>query len=255
MYALEHIARTVELFPHMSAMMKVAQEPRTFIAARSIGSGIQNLLFADPRTVQDVEECVKATRSECPGQSRGQGIHGVGMQRDVGVVLCAPTTRRTSAARPSSAAHPCARGRRRQGGWHAGVGGGSERRGVRADDREASGGGGPRAAPLRAGRRHGPVRRHRLSAPLDHSPPPPLAPPPLLEPADHRPDRRPPPADSVSIGQPGQDGRPGTTKHPKVEEAELKTIKTAQRMGIAMRIEADPNKILGPTVVRPNAAL
>ena len=63
------------------------------------------------------------------------------------------------------------------------------------------------------------------------------------------------PADSVSIGQPGQDGRPGTTKHPKVEEAELKTIKTAQRMGIAMRIEADPNKILGPTVVRPNAAL
>ena len=90
MYALEHIARTVELFPHMSAMMKVAQEPRTFIAARSIGSGIQNLLFADPRTVQDVEECVKATRSECPGQSRGQGIHGVGMQRDVGVVLCAP---------------------------------------------------------------------------------------------------------------------------------------------------------------------
>ena len=73
MYALEHIARTVELFPHMSAMMKVAQEPRTFIAARSIGSGIQNLLFADPRTVQDVEECVKATRSECPGQSRGQG--------------------------------------------------------------------------------------------------------------------------------------------------------------------------------------
>ena len=139
MYALEHIARTVELFPHMSAMMKVAQEPRTFIAARSIGSGIQNLLFADPRTVQDVEECVKATRSECPGQSRGQGIHGVGMQRDVGVVLCAPITRRTSAARTSSAAHPCARGRRRQGGWHAGVGGGSERRGVRADDREAPG--------------------------------------------------------------------------------------------------------------------
>ena len=111
MYALENISRAVELFPHMSAskftsnrpfacgfwvypervlvmaVMKVAQEPRTFIAARSIGSGIQNLLFADPRTVQDVEECVRATRAEAPGQSRGQGIHGVGMQRDVGVVL------------------------------------------------------------------------------------------------------------------------------------------------------------------------
>ncbi len=51
-------------------------------------------------------------------------------------------------------------------------------------------------------------------------------------------------ADSVSIGQPGQDGRPGTTKHPKVAEAEMKTIKTAQRMGIAVRIEADPNRLL-----------
>ena len=59
MYALENISRAVELFPHMSAMMKVAQEPRTFIAARSIGSGIQNLLFADPRTVEDVEVCVQ----------------------------------------------------------------------------------------------------------------------------------------------------------------------------------------------------
>ena len=36
MYALENIARAVELFPHMSAMMKVAQEPRTYIAARPV---------------------------------------------------------------------------------------------------------------------------------------------------------------------------------------------------------------------------
>lgn len=61
---------------------------------------------------------------------------------------------------------------------------------------------------------------------------------------------------SVSIGHPGQDGRPGTTRHPKgnlcifvrlswvltslhhvVDEAEMKVIKTAQRMGIAVRIE------------------
>ena len=34
----------------------------------------------------------------------------------------------------------------------------------------------------------------------------------------------------MSIGHPGQDGRPGTTKHPKIEEAEMKVIKTAQRM-------------------------
>lgn len=37
--------------------------------------------------MQDVEECVAAMRAETPGQSRGKGIHGVGMQRDVGVML------------------------------------------------------------------------------------------------------------------------------------------------------------------------
>ena len=43
-----------DLFPHMTAMMKIEQEPRTYLAIRAIGSGIQNVLFADPRTVADV---------------------------------------------------------------------------------------------------------------------------------------------------------------------------------------------------------
>jgi 2-keto-3-deoxy-L-rhamnonate aldolase RhmA len=84
LYALENLGRAVDLFPHMSAMMKIEQEPRTYLTVRAIGSGIQNLLFADPRTVEEVEECVRAVRAEAP---HSKGRHGVGMRRDVGFVL------------------------------------------------------------------------------------------------------------------------------------------------------------------------
>jgi 4-hydroxy-2-oxoheptanedioate aldolase len=88
LYALENLGRAVDLFPHMSSMMKIEQEPRTYLAIRAIGSGIQNLLFADPRTVEDVQACVRAVRAESPQTG---GIHGVGMRRDVGYVLEAGT--------------------------------------------------------------------------------------------------------------------------------------------------------------------
>jgi 2-keto-3-deoxy-L-rhamnonate aldolase RhmA len=42
------------------------------------------VLFADPRSVADVEECVRAVRAETP---TARGRHGVGMRRDVGYVL------------------------------------------------------------------------------------------------------------------------------------------------------------------------
>jgi 4-hydroxy-2-oxoheptanedioate aldolase len=84
LYSLENFARAVDLFPHMSSMFKVEQEPRTYLTVRAIGSGIQNVLFADPRTVEDVQECVRAVRAETP---QAKGRHGVGMRRDVGFVL------------------------------------------------------------------------------------------------------------------------------------------------------------------------
>jgi 4-hydroxy-2-oxoheptanedioate aldolase len=84
LYALENIGRAVDLFDHMTAMMKIEQEPRTYLTIRSIGSGIQNVLFADPRTKEDVEECVRAVRAEAP---HARGRHGVGMRRDVGFVM------------------------------------------------------------------------------------------------------------------------------------------------------------------------
>lgn len=88
LYSLENIGRAVDLFDHMSSMMKIEQEPRTYLTIRSIGSGIQNVLFADPRTVEDVEECVRAVRAESPTSG---GRHGVGMRRDVRFVLDAGT--------------------------------------------------------------------------------------------------------------------------------------------------------------------
>lgn len=83
LFSLDNLGRAVAIFPHMSGMMKVEQEPRTYLAVRSIGAGIQNLLFADVRTVADVEECVAAVRAETPETG---GRHGCGLRRDAGYV-------------------------------------------------------------------------------------------------------------------------------------------------------------------------
>ncbi len=84
LFALENLARAVNTFDHMTAMFKVEQQPRTYLAVRAIGAGIQNLRFADPRTPEDVRECVRSVRAETPETG---GLHGVGMRRDVGYVM------------------------------------------------------------------------------------------------------------------------------------------------------------------------
>jgi 4-hydroxy-2-oxoheptanedioate aldolase len=82
--SLENLGRAIDLFDNFSGMIKVEQEPRTFITVRALGSGIQNLLFADIHTPEEARACVAAVRAESPGSG---GIHGVGMRRDVGYVL------------------------------------------------------------------------------------------------------------------------------------------------------------------------
>ncbi len=84
LYALDNLGRAIALFDHLTGMMKIEQQPRTYLSVRAIGSGIQNLLFADVRTVAEAEECVRAVRAESPATG---GLHGVGMRRDVGMVL------------------------------------------------------------------------------------------------------------------------------------------------------------------------
>jgi 2-keto-3-deoxy-L-rhamnonate aldolase RhmA len=84
LYALENFGRAIDLFSHMSSMIKIDQEPRTYLAGRAIGSGVQNLLFADIRSVEDTREAVAAARAETP---HTKGYVGAAMRRDVGYLL------------------------------------------------------------------------------------------------------------------------------------------------------------------------
>lgn len=81
---LDNIGRAIDLFPDLSAMMKVEEQTRGFIAQRSIGAGIQNVLFTDCRSADEVRECIGYVRSETP---EAGGNHGAAIRRNVGYVL------------------------------------------------------------------------------------------------------------------------------------------------------------------------
>ena len=83
LHDLENFGRAVELFD-MSSMIKVDQNNRAFIAQRALGSGIQNILFTDIRTVEDARECVRIVRAETPST---KGINGAANRRNVGYYL------------------------------------------------------------------------------------------------------------------------------------------------------------------------
>ncbi|KKK81907.1 hypothetical protein LCGC14_2808690, partial [marine sediment metagenome] len=83
LHDLENIGRAVELFD-MSSMIKVDQNNRAFIAQRALGSGIQNILFTDIRTVEDAQECVRIVRAETP---QTKGLNGAANRRNVGYYL------------------------------------------------------------------------------------------------------------------------------------------------------------------------
>ena len=75
---LDNFGRAIDLFPNMSAMMKVEEQTRGFIAMRAIDSGMQNVLFTDCRSAEDARECIRYVRSETP---QAGGVHGYGMRR------------------------------------------------------------------------------------------------------------------------------------------------------------------------------
>jgi 4-hydroxy-2-oxoheptanedioate aldolase len=77
LYALDNFCRAVELFD-MAAIIKIDQEPQSFLAQRGIGAGFQGVLFADCRTIEDVRHCVRIVRPETP---EDQGTYGVGTRR------------------------------------------------------------------------------------------------------------------------------------------------------------------------------
>jgi 2-keto-3-deoxy-L-rhamnonate aldolase RhmA len=78
---LDNFGRAVDLFPEMSSMMKVEEQTRGFIATRAIDAGIQNVLFTDCRSAEEVKECIHLVRPETP---EAGGTHGAGMRRNVG---------------------------------------------------------------------------------------------------------------------------------------------------------------------------
>ena len=80
LHTMDNIGRAIDLFDEMSAMIKIEQGPRGYLASRAMGAGIQNLLFADLRKVEEVEESVSSARAETP---EGGGTHGVNMRRYV----------------------------------------------------------------------------------------------------------------------------------------------------------------------------
>lgn len=79
LYDFENMSRAAELVG-ISSMIKIDQEPRTYIAERALAAGIQNTLFADIRTVKDAEEAVRAVRAE------PRGVNGIRMDRRIGYV-------------------------------------------------------------------------------------------------------------------------------------------------------------------------
>jgi 2-keto-3-deoxy-L-rhamnonate aldolase RhmA len=81
MHDLDNLGRAIEIFPDFTGMIKIEQDTRGHLAMRAIGSGIQNVLFADIRTPDDALRCVRSVRPEHPDYG---GLHGVGMRRDTG---------------------------------------------------------------------------------------------------------------------------------------------------------------------------
>ena len=77
LHDLDNLARAAELYD-MGSMIKVDQEPRTFLSQRAIGSGFTSVLFADCRTVQDVKDCVAICR---PDTMADGGTFGVANRR------------------------------------------------------------------------------------------------------------------------------------------------------------------------------
>jgi 4-hydroxy-2-oxoheptanedioate aldolase len=74
---LDNLCRAAELYD-LSAMIKIDQESRRFVAQRAIGSGFQSVLFADVRSVEDAEHCVRSVRPDTPEDG---GFHGAATRR------------------------------------------------------------------------------------------------------------------------------------------------------------------------------
>ena len=84
LHTLEHFGRAVDLFDHLSSMIKVDWYGRQAVASRAVGSGIQNVLFTYIRTAEDAASCIEAVRPSTP---QGAGRFGSTDRRFSGYVV------------------------------------------------------------------------------------------------------------------------------------------------------------------------
>ncbi len=73
LYALDNMARAIELSPDFTGLIKIERSAQAHIAVRALAAGIQNVLFTDVRTRADAEDCVRTVKPEIPGSI---GTHG-----------------------------------------------------------------------------------------------------------------------------------------------------------------------------------
>jgi 4-hydroxy-2-oxoheptanedioate aldolase len=78
LHGLDDFCRAAELLD-LGTMIKLDQEPRTWLAQRAIGAGFQSVLFADVRTADDARACVRAARPDTP---TGGGTYGAADRRN-----------------------------------------------------------------------------------------------------------------------------------------------------------------------------
>jgi len=78
LHGLDDFCRAAELHG-LGAMIKLDQQPRTWLAQRAIGAGFQAVLFADIRSADDARECVLATRPDTPEHG---GTYGAADRRN-----------------------------------------------------------------------------------------------------------------------------------------------------------------------------
>ena len=66
---LDNLARAADIH-NIDLMIKVEAESRGYLAQRAVGSGFQSVLFADCRSVEDAQECIRSVRPDTP-EDRG----------------------------------------------------------------------------------------------------------------------------------------------------------------------------------------
>src|SRR5689334_2039409 len=73
LYALDNVARAIELYPNFTGLIKIERSAQAHIAVRAMAAGIQNVLFTDVRSAADAVDCIRTVKPEIPGSI---GTHG-----------------------------------------------------------------------------------------------------------------------------------------------------------------------------------